>query len=183
MFLLVVTQLGTIPYTCTTCTSSASPPLPLTSLCLWGYPARILRYIYIIYIYTYIYVYIYIYIKLQRSHWIETTSVSDSCSTLSPRTKNTCTCAASLYKCCDRAEEPEHHPLVRIFNGSGITRAPRKDLFHVINGVLKTTYNSDPTAKSKLGEYATSTPPAVTLRIRNSPPRKSISLLARAIRT
>ena len=69
----------------------------------------------------------------------------------SPRTKNTRTCAASLYRCCDRAEEPEHHPLVRIFNGSGITRAPRKDLFHVINGVLKTTYNSDPTAK--LGEY------------------------------
>ena len=90
----------------------------------------------------------------------------------SPRTKNTRTCAASLFRCCDRAEEPEHHPLVRIFNGSGITRAPRKNLFHVTNGVLKTPYNSDPTAKSKLGEYATSTPPAVTLRIRNSPPRK-----------
>ena len=100
----------------------------------------------------------------------------------SPRTKNTRTCAASLYRCCDRAEEPEHHPLVRIFNGSGITRAPRKELFHVINGVLKTTYNSDPTAKSKLGEFFTSTPPAVTLRIRNSPPRKSTLLLARAIR-
>ena len=69
----------------------------------------------------------------------------------SPRTKNTRTCAASLYRCCDREEEPEHHPLVRIFNGAGITWAPRKDLFHAINGVLKTTYNSDPTAK--LGEY------------------------------
>ena len=33
--LLVVAQLGTILHTCSTCTSSASSPLPLTSLCPW----------------------------------------------------------------------------------------------------------------------------------------------------
>ena len=36
--MVVVAQLGIILYTCTnTCTSAASPPLPLASLCPWDY--------------------------------------------------------------------------------------------------------------------------------------------------
>ena len=34
----MVAQLGTILYTCTTCTSPASPPLAPTSVCPWDHP-------------------------------------------------------------------------------------------------------------------------------------------------
>ena len=48
----------------------------------------------------------------------------------------------------------------------------------MINGVLKTTYSTNSMDKAKLGayhHYATSTPPAVTLRMHNSQPIKSYS--------
>ena len=57
LFLLVVAQPGTsilTLYNCTTCPSSASPPLPLTSLRPWDNPPAVYNYKYIILYYIYI---------------------------------------------------------------------------------------------------------------------------------
>ena len=61
-----------------------------------------------------------------------------------------------FYRCCDNAAVVAKHAIVDIFNGSRIHRAPRKDLFHAINGVLKTTHGTNNARSSELG--ATRTP-------------------------
>ena len=61
-----------------------------------------------------------------------------------------------FYRCCDNAAVVTKHAIVDIFNGSRIHRAPRKDLFHAINGVLKTTHGTNNARSSELG--ATRTP-------------------------
>ena len=61
-----------------------------------------------------------------------------------------------FYRCCDNAAVVTKHAIVNIFDGSRIRRAPRKDLFHAINGVLKTTHGTNHARASELG--ATRTP-------------------------
>ena len=54
-------------------------------------------------------------------------------------------------RCCDGAADVKKHPIVAIFHGSRIWRAPRKDTFHAINGVNKTGDEGVPEQKSQLG--------------------------------
>jgi hypothetical protein len=54
-------------------------------------------------------------------------------------------------RCCDGAANVTRHPIVTIVDGSSITRAPRKDDFHAINGVNKTGNEGVPQEKSELG--------------------------------
>ena len=62
-----------------------------------------------------------------------------------------------FYRCCDNvAAVTKHAAIVNIFEGSRIRRAPRMDLLHAINGVLKTTHAANNAMSSELG--ATRTP-------------------------
>ena len=61
-----------------------------------------------------------------------------------------------FYWCCDNAAVVTKHAIVNIFERPRIRRAPRKDLFHAINGVLKTTHATNNAMSSELG--ATRTP-------------------------
>ena len=54
-------------------------------------------------------------------------------------------------RCCDGAADVTQHPLVGIMHGSSLTRAPRKDTFHAINGVNKTGNEGILEEKSQLG--------------------------------
>lgn len=72
-----------------------------------------------------------------------------------------------FYMCCDNAAVVTKHAIVNIFDGSRIHRAPRKDLFHAINGVLKTTHATNNAMSSELGTISSRTPCASLLKRRS----------------
>ena len=61
-----------------------------------------------------------------------------------------------FYWCCDNAAVVTKHAIVNIFERPRSRRAPRKDLLHAINGVLKTTHATNNAMSSEL--RATRTP-------------------------
>ena len=137
------------------CRSTTFPPLSLPTL---HYPLQLPQVLVLIIGDDHTIVAWYV---LRSESWVEMRVglkfLRDRLEQMPPRARADAECALDELeewwsdRCCDGAADVKKHPIVAIFHGSRIWRAPRKDTFHAINGVNKTGYEGVPEQKSQLG--------------------------------